>query len=50
MNIQTLGMSVDITSKVVLGQNSYPTYRSVHNEADEVLSYIREQFNILDHE
>ena len=45
-NIQTLGMSVDITSKVKLGINSYPTYRSVHDEADEVLSYIREQFNI----
>lgn len=46
MNIQTLGMSVDITGKVILGPNYYPTYRSVHKEADEVLSYIREQFSI----
>lgn len=44
--IQTLGMSVDITGKVTLGTNSYPTYTSVHKEADEVLSYIREQFTI----
>lgn len=46
MNIQTLGMSVDITDRVKFGTNSYPTYDSVHKEADEVLSYIREQFNI----
>lgn len=46
MNIQSLGMSVDITDKVQLGENSYPTYHSVHKEADEILSFIREQFNI----
>ena len=46
MNIQTLGMSVDITGKVRLGANSYPTYGSVHKEADEILGYIREQFNL----
>ncbi len=49
-NIQTLGMSVDITKKIQLGENSYPTYHSVHKEADEVLSYIRKQFNLEGHE
>lgn len=50
LNIQTLGMSVDITNKVKLGENSYPTYHSVHKEADEVLSYIIKQFNLEGHE
>jgi len=49
-NTLSLGMSVDITDKVTLGPNSYPTYQSVHKEADEVLSYIREQFTIDDYE
>lgn len=49
-NTLSLGMSVDITGKVTLGTNSYPEYQSLHKEADEVLSYIREQFDIDDHE
>ena len=46
-DVQSLGMSMDISAKVELGANRYPTYQSVDNEANELISFIQKQFNIL---
>lgn len=46
-DVQSLGMSMDITDEVSLGANRYPTYQSVDNEANELISFIQKQFNIL---
>ena len=43
-NIQTLGMSVDITHDIVLGANHYPTFQSIDTQSNQVISYIKEQF------
>lgn len=49
-NIQSLGMSMDISNKVAYGANSYPTFKTLNDVADEMLSLIRDQFEIVNHE
>ena len=43
-NIQTLGMTVDITHDIELGANHYPTFQSIDMQSNQVVSYIKEQF------
>lgn len=45
-NVQSLGMSMDISNSIKLGTNRYPTYESVHAQANIIISYIIKQFNI----
>lgn len=42
--IEKLGTYIEITDNVILANNKYPTYASIHKEANKVLSYIIEQF------
>lgn len=46
-DIQSLGMSMDITNGVQLGQNRNPTYSYINSKAGELISFIKQQFNIL---
>lgn len=46
-DVQSLGMSMDITAEVILEANRYPTYKSVDNKANELISFIQKQFNLL---
>ena len=45
-DFQSLGMSMDISTDVVLGPNRYPTYSFVDGKANELISFIQEQFNV----
>lgn len=45
-NIQSLGMVMDITNSIHLGDNGYPTFNSINNQANLLVSYIQGQFNI----
>lgn len=45
-NIQSLGMAMDITNSVQLGENRYPTFNSINTQANQLVSYIQSQFNI----
>ena len=45
-NVQSLGMSMDISNDISLGANRYPTYESLHTQAKIIISYIIEQFHI----
>lgn len=45
-NIQTLGMTVDITNDIALGLNHYPTFQSIDTQSNQVISYIKEQFSL----
>lgn len=46
-HIQSLGMTMDISHQVQLGGNGYPTYESVHAQANQLISYIIDQFQIV---
>lgn len=43
-NIQSLGMNMDITQDVKLGNNRYPTFESILDQANQLISYIKDQF------
>lgn len=43
-DIAKLGTFMDVTDKVVLASNKYPTYFSIDKEAHFLVSYINEQF------
>ena len=45
-DVQSLGMSMDISTNVVLGPNRYPTYSFVDGKANELISFIQQQFNV----
>lgn len=45
-NIQSLGMSMDISHEINLDANRYPTFESVNVQANQIISYIIEQFHI----
>lgn len=45
-DVQSLGMSMDISTGVILGPNRYPTYSSVNDKANELVSYLKQQFNV----
>ena len=43
MDISKLGTYLDITNHVVLDTNKYPTYKSVHQQANELISDIKKK-------
>ena len=45
-NIQSLGMTVDITKDIKFGTNHYPAFQSVDTQSNQVVSYIKEQFDL----
>lgn len=49
-NMQTLGMSMDITDDVAFGANRYPTFKSLDEQAKLLISYIIDQFPNLKNE
>lgn len=44
-NIQSLGMNMDITKEIELGDNRYPTYDSILKQANLLISYIKDQYS-----
>lgn len=45
-NIQSLGMMMDITNEIRLDSNSYPTFDSINTQANQLVSFIKSQFNL----
>ena len=45
-DVQSLGMSMDISTDAVLGSNRYPTFSYVDDKANELISFIQQQFNV----
>ena len=42
-NINNLGTNLEITESITIGSNGYPTYKSILQEAQKLLSYIKDE-------
>lgn len=42
-NINNLGTNLEITESITIGSNGYPTYESILQEAQKLLSYIKDE-------